>query len=581
MDRRSGSIVAALLAVVVTFASWLPIPGLETAELATLDLRARSLAEDPPPDLPIRLILVDEESLRWGRVNQGLFEWPWPREVYAAAVEFCRKAGAAVLVFAMDLSGPHEFEGTDEKLAEALASKGWLPIVLPVILGSTGDVYDFPSEVEESKFEVEFAVPRPQREEAHARFTATTAIFPFLSFAREASALGTSTPGDLDAIVRKIKPFLRFDGQDVPFLGLVAEVQARKRTPALMVEEGVFRVGYPDTGARDSRRRSLPLDEDGDLILRYRQPPEDGSALYPATSMSEVVKWRQKLGDLEPDAFEGSYVFLGPAAETLATPVGELAAVEIAALELDNLLNESFLRPAGKTEATLLVLVPAFGAALAVIAIHRVQILGVVVAGCAAFPWIVGWVAYGKNLWTPIAAPFLGVLVAAAGAAALSRATARRSLQRKTRAVPHPEGDEPFDVFLSHNSQNKPVVRELCDALEARGLRVWLDERELVPGMPWQDALEEVIRTARSAAVLVGADGLGPWEIAEMRACLSELVDRGASVIPVLLPGAPDDVELPLFLRQLTWVDLRVQERLSEEGIDRLVWGVTGQKPDA
>ncbi len=134
-----------------------------------------------------------------------------------------------------------------------------------------------------------------------------------------------------------------------------------------------------------------------------------------------------------------------------------------------------------------------------------------------------------------------------------------------------------FDVFLSHNSKSKPTVRKLADALVSRGLRVWFDERELVPGRPWQDALEEIIKTVRTAAVLVGKDGLGPWEEAEMRGCLSEFVDRKAPVIPVLLPGSSNPPDLPLFLRQMTWVDLR--GGLSEEGLDRLEWGITGSKP--
>ncbi len=134
-----------------------------------------------------------------------------------------------------------------------------------------------------------------------------------------------------------------------------------------------------------------------------------------------------------------------------------------------------------------------------------------------------------------------------------------------------------FDVFLSHNGNAKPAVRRLAEALRERGLRVWLDEWELVPGRPWQEALEEVIRTAASAAVLVGGDGLGPWEIREMRGCLAELVRRDLPVIPVLLPGAPAEPELPLFLAQLTWVDLRAG--LSRVGLERLEWGITGRKP--
>lgn len=135
-----------------------------------------------------------------------------------------------------------------------------------------------------------------------------------------------------------------------------------------------------------------------------------------------------------------------------------------------------------------------------------------------------------------------------------------------------------FDVFLSHNSKNKPAVRELAEALRARGLKVWLDEWELVPGQPWQEALEEVIEFTKASAVLVGKDGLGPWQDAEMRGCLNEFVHRELPVIPVLLPSAPEEPKLPLFLARLTWVDLR--GGLTEEGIDRIQWGVTRKRPD-
>lgn len=135
-----------------------------------------------------------------------------------------------------------------------------------------------------------------------------------------------------------------------------------------------------------------------------------------------------------------------------------------------------------------------------------------------------------------------------------------------------------FDVFLSHNSKDKPAVRELAETLRDRGLKVWLDEWELAPGRPWQEALENIIRTTRSAAVLVGKDGLGPWQNAEMRALLSEFVNRRLPVIPVLLPNAAKKPRLPLFLRRFTWVDFR--PGLSEDALDRLHWGITGKKPN-
>jgi hypothetical protein len=136
-----------------------------------------------------------------------------------------------------------------------------------------------------------------------------------------------------------------------------------------------------------------------------------------------------------------------------------------------------------------------------------------------------------------------------------------------------------FDVFLSHNSRDKPAVHELKRRLEDRGIRVWLDEEQLVPGRPWQPLLEKGIEGAATGAVLVGKDGIGPWEHAEMRALLRQAVESGKPVIPLLLPNAPPTKPpLPLFLEDYTWVDLR--SGFADEGIDSLIWGITGKKPE-
>ncbi len=134
-----------------------------------------------------------------------------------------------------------------------------------------------------------------------------------------------------------------------------------------------------------------------------------------------------------------------------------------------------------------------------------------------------------------------------------------------------------FDVFLSHNSKDKPAVMALAQRLQAHGIKVWLDAWELRPGHPWQEALEEIISSSRSAAVLVGMEGIGPWEDAEMRSCLDEFVHRKMPVIPLLLPGCPKTPELPMLLKRFTWVDCR--DGKEEEGFYRLIWGITGNKP--
>ncbi|MFN7962714.1 MAG: TIR domain-containing protein [Thermoanaerobaculia bacterium] len=137
-----------------------------------------------------------------------------------------------------------------------------------------------------------------------------------------------------------------------------------------------------------------------------------------------------------------------------------------------------------------------------------------------------------------------------------------------------------FDVFLSHNSQDKAAVKALGEELKARGITVWLDEWELRPGKRWQKELEAAIASSRSVAVFVGANGLGPWEEPEMEVFLDRAMHESElPVIPVLLPGAPEKVELRPFLKLFTWVDLR--DGVTPEGLERLVWGITGRKPEA
>lgn len=140
------------------------------------------------------------------------------------------------------------------------------------------------------------------------------------------------------------------------------------------------------------------------------------------------------------------------------------------------------------------------------------------------------------------------------------------------------ESASPIDVFFSYRRSDQEAVLELKSVLVERGLYVWIDVDELPPGENWQPLIERALRAARSIAVLVGGDGLGPWQDEEVQAALQWAVSARRPVIPVLLPTAGDKIpELPLFLTNRTWVDLR--PRLNEADLDRLQWGITGQKP--
>ena len=135
-----------------------------------------------------------------------------------------------------------------------------------------------------------------------------------------------------------------------------------------------------------------------------------------------------------------------------------------------------------------------------------------------------------------------------------------------------------FDVFLSHNSQEKSYVEEIANWLEQQHIRVWYDKWQLRPGFPWQKELEEGILHSISVVVCFGKSGLGSWHEPEMRAALQEAIRRNCAVIPVLLPDIPSNFEIPLFLRDYTWVDFRNGVD-NDEAKAKLLWGITGKNP--
>src|SRR5947207_15940882 len=95
-----------------------------------------------------------------------------------------------------------------------------------------------------------------------------------------------------------------------------------------------------------------------------------------------------------------------------------------------------------------------------------------------------------------------------------------------------------YHVFLSHRSDDKPMVEEIAVRLRRSGIEPCLDKWNLIPGEAWQPAIERALDACATCAVFIGTGGFGPWQNEEMRAAINRRVldDKGAfRVIPVLL----------------------------------------------
>lgn len=135
--------------------------------------------------------------------------------------------------------------------------------------------------------------------------------------------------------------------------------------------------------------------------------------------------------------------------------------------------------------------------------------------------------------------------------------------------------DEGFDVFLCHKAVDKSEVEEIAARLRRRGLRPWLANWELRPGLPWQQEIQHRIENIGAGAVFLGPSGRGPWQKVEIESLHNQFVKRRIPVIPVLLPGTSPS-EVPPLLQTMTWVDFNTD---SPDPLERLIWGIVGKKP--
>ena len=66
---------------------------LERWEAVAWNARVQFFAPGETPFPKVKVILIDQMSLDWGKREMAL-PWPWPREVYGPIIDFCRRSGA-------------------------------------------------------------------------------------------------------------------------------------------------------------------------------------------------------------------------------------------------------------------------------------------------------------------------------------------------------------------------------------------------------------------------------------------------------------------------------------------------------
>jgi hypothetical protein len=124
-------------------------------------------------------------------------------------------------------------------------------------------------------------------------------------------------------------------------------------------------------------------------------------------------------------------------------------------------------------------------------------------------------------------------------------------------------------IFLCHASQDKPIVRELYQRLNAapqggdKGwIDPWLDEEKLLPGQDWDLEIEKAVESSDAVIVCVSGksvtkEGYVQKEIRKVLDIALEKPEETIFIIPLRL----DDCELPRRLRSLHYVDYFPDEK--------------------
>ncbi|MCE9613073.1 MAG: adenylate/guanylate cyclase domain-containing protein [Lentisphaerae bacterium] len=402
---------------------------------------ARSASTDK-----IKVILLDQASLDWGASEQG-WSWPWPRQVYAPIIDFCRRGGAKAIAFDVLFTESSAYGVEDDQmLGQAFTG---LTSVAAVFLGR---------QAEQQRSWPAFAA-RPTwlaglpPAEA-AALSEPGAAFPVPEIATNASVLANVKDiPDPDSIFRRAGLFRVFDGVALPSLGLAALLAAEPAPCSL--RDGWFSVGT----------RRVPVDGQGRLILRFRGPSgthgvRDASGQSASLRAAAVIQSELRLQEggtpvVDPAVVRDCYVFVGFSAPGLKdlrpTPIsGDYPGVEIHATLLDNLLAADPLRDVPPAVNVLGTLLMALLAAMAVMLSRNARQNVVAFAGFVLVVTGLGLGTYAAGWWWPVAPPALGGALALVGGVVWNYATEGRQKRFIKSAFNQYVGPAVLDELVAH-----------------------------------------------------------------------------------------------------------------------------------
>jgi hypothetical protein len=118
-----------------------------------------------------------------------------------------------------------------------------------------------------------------------------------------------------------------------------------------------------------------------------------------------------------------------------------------------------------------------------------------------------------------------------------------------------------YCIFLSHSSADTELVRQLNADLIAAGIKTWFDEAEIRPGDQLMEKIQKAIQETELLGVVLTRRSVdSDWVQTEVLIAINQGVpNKTVKVVPLLL----ETCELPSYIANIKWVDLRGDSKLS------------------
>ncbi len=108
------------------------------------------------------------------------------------------------------------------------------------------------------------------------------------------------------------------------------------------------------------------------------------------------------------------------------------------------------------------------------------------------------------------------------------------------------------DVFISYSSKDKSIADAVCSILEKEQIRCWIAPRDIMPGVPFAEAIIDNIKASKVFLLIFSSNSNQSHQVSKE---VERAVHHGISIIPLRIEDVPMSKQLEFYVSNVHWLD--------------------------